>query len=125
MAISEEELSLILQQKFPNAKIKLKDLAGDQDHYSLEINDPSFKNIPLVKQHKLVNTALAEVLHSKLHAITIKTKHDYKIKLFFYQWFLLKNINNLLRTSSAAFSAKSDIESCLITELEYNEKLVL
>ena len=75
MAISEEELLLILQQKFPNAKIKLKDLAGDQDH-SLEINDPSFKNIPLVKQHKLVNTALAEVLHSKLHAITIKTKHD-------------------------------------------------
>ena len=69
MAISEEELLLILQQKFPNAKIKLKD-------YSLEINDPSFKNIPLVKQHKLVNTALAEVLHSKLHAITIKTKHD-------------------------------------------------
>jgi stress-induced morphogen len=38
MAISEEELLLILQQKFPNAKIKLKDLAGDQDHYSLEIN---------------------------------------------------------------------------------------
>jgi len=38
-------------------------------------NSPSFKNIPLVKQHKLVNTALAEVLHSKLHAITIKTKH--------------------------------------------------
>ena len=75
MAISEEELLLTLQQKFPNAKIKLKDLAGDQDHYSLEINDPSFKNIPLVKQHKLVNTALAEVLHSKLHAITIKTKH--------------------------------------------------
>jgi hypothetical protein len=26
MAISEEELLLILQQKFPNAKIKLKDL---------------------------------------------------------------------------------------------------
>jgi stress-induced morphogen len=76
MAISEGELLSILKQKFPNAKIKLKDLAGDQDHYSLEINDPSFKNIPLVKQHKLVNTALAEVLHSKLHAVTIKTKHD-------------------------------------------------
>ena len=76
MAISEEELLAILQQKFPNAKIKWKDLAGDRDHYSLEINDPSFKNISLIKQHKLVNTALAEVLHSKLHAITIKTKHD-------------------------------------------------
>ncbi len=76
MAISEEELLAILQQEFPNAKIKLKDLAGDRDHYSLEIYDPSFKNIPLIKQHKLVNTALSEVLHNRLHTITIKTKHD-------------------------------------------------
>ena len=66
----------ILQQNFPDAKIKLKDLAGDEDHYALEINDSSFKDIPLVKQHKLVNTALAEVLHTRLHAITIKIKHD-------------------------------------------------
>jgi len=56
MAISEEELLLILQQKFPNAKIKLKDLAGDQDHYSLEINDPSLSYcqmlcMPKIRQH--------------------------------------------------------------------------
>ena len=76
MAISEEELHYILQQKFPDAKIKLKDLAGDKDHYSLEISDPLFKNISLIQQHKLVNTALSGVLHSRLHAITIKTKHD-------------------------------------------------
>lgn len=76
MAISKKELLFILGQKFPNAKMRLHDLAGDEDHYSLEIHDPAFKNISLVKQHKLVNAALAEVLHSKLHAITIKTKHD-------------------------------------------------
>ena len=76
MAISKAELLSILQQNFPDAKIKLKDLAGDEDHYALEINDSSFKDIPLVKQHKLVNTALAEVLHTRLHAITIKIKHD-------------------------------------------------
>ncbi|MFK7967700.1 MAG: BolA/IbaG family iron-sulfur metabolism protein [Rickettsiaceae bacterium] len=76
MSISEVELISILQQSFPYAKIELKDLAGDKSHYALEINDSSFKNIPLVQQHKLVNTALSEVLRTRLHAITIKTKHD-------------------------------------------------
>jgi len=73
MAISQEELLSILQQKFPNAKIKLQDLAGDMDHYSLEISDPSFKGLPLMRQHKTVNEALSELLHTRLHAITIKT----------------------------------------------------
>ena len=75
--ISQDDVeSMVLATNFKDAKIKLKDLAGDRDHYSLEIHDPSFENIPLIKQHKLVNTALSEVLHNRLHAITIKTKHD-------------------------------------------------
>jgi stress-induced morphogen len=73
MAISKAELHQILLQKFPDAIIKITDLAGDEDHYSLDISDKSFSGIPLIKQHRMVNDALAEVLHSKLHAITIKT----------------------------------------------------
>ena len=76
MSISKVELISILQQSFPHAKIELKDLAGDEDHYALEMKDSSFKNIPLVQQHKLVNAALSDVLQSRLHAITIKTKHE-------------------------------------------------
>lgn len=76
MPISKAELTSILQQSFPSAKINLTDLAGDENHYSLEIEDSSFKDISLVKQHKLVNMALSEVLRNKLHAITIKTKHE-------------------------------------------------
>jgi stress-induced morphogen len=76
MSISKVELISILQQSFPHAKIELKDLAGDENHYALEIKDSSFKNIPLVQQHKLVNAALSDVLRSRLHAITIKTKHE-------------------------------------------------
>ena len=75
MPISKKELTSILYESFPDATIDLKDLAGDQNHYSLEINDVSFKNIPLMSQHKLVNTALSEILQSRLHAITIKTSY--------------------------------------------------
>lgn len=73
MAISQDQLNDILVKSFPNAKIKIQDLVGDQDHYQLEITDKSFIGIPLIKQHKMVKDALKEVLHTQLHAITIKT----------------------------------------------------
>ena len=73
MAISEEQLQSILQQNFPNAKIIITDLLGDQDHYSLEIHSSAFKGLTLIGQHKLVKNALAAVLKKDLHAITIKT----------------------------------------------------
>ena len=74
MAISELKLQTILQQSFPDAKIIIKDLAGDQDHYALDITCKSFRGLSLIEQHKLVKHALSEVLQEKLHAITIKTK---------------------------------------------------
>ena len=74
MAISETKLQSILQNSFPNAKIKITDTAGDQDHYALEITSDAFKGLPLIKQHRLVKEALAEVLVKELHAISIKTK---------------------------------------------------
>ncbi len=73
MAISEKELHSILYQHFPKAQIKIKDLAGDEDHYSLDIKDKSFEGVSLINQHRMVKDALKEVLSSKLHAITIKT----------------------------------------------------
>lgn len=76
MAISETKLISILQQSFPNAKIKITDLAGDQDHYSLDITCSSFKGLPLIKQHRLVKDALSEALEKELHAITIKTRDE-------------------------------------------------
>lgn len=74
MAISIKELEEIIRYSFPNAEIKIVDLAGDQDHYSLEIQDDAFLGISLINQHKMVKKALAEILdNNKLHAITIKT----------------------------------------------------
>ena len=74
MAIPESKLRSILQNSFPNAKIKITDTAGDQDHYVLEITSDAFKGLSLIKQHRLVKEALAEVLVKELHAISIKTR---------------------------------------------------
>lgn len=73
MAISEEKLYNILESAFPNATIKITDLLGDQDHYSLHIQDKQFAGMPLIAQHKAVKAALSTVLQRELHAITIKT----------------------------------------------------
>lgn len=73
MAISQEELRIILHKKFPNASIDIKDTAGDQDHYFLEIKDGSFRGLSLITQHKMVKDALKEILNTKLHSISIKT----------------------------------------------------
>ncbi|MDP4709354.1 MAG: BolA/IbaG family iron-sulfur metabolism protein [Rickettsiaceae bacterium] len=74
MAISESKLKDILHSSFPDGKIMIKDYAGDQDHYSIEIISESFRGLTLIKQHKLVKKALSEVLQKELHAVTIKTK---------------------------------------------------
>lgn len=74
MAISQDELLSILQQSFPDAQIKITDLAGDNDHYSLDITDSAFSGVPLIKQHRMVKDALKAALHTNLHAITIKTR---------------------------------------------------
>ena len=76
MPITKTELESILLQSFPEADIEIIDLAGDEDHYSLSIKDASFTGLPLIKQHKMVKNALAEVLQSRLHAITIKTRSE-------------------------------------------------
>jgi stress-induced morphogen len=73
MAISQEKLENILRSKFPNAKIKIVDLVGDQDHYSVEIEDSIFLNKNLIQQHKIVNEALREELKGELHAMQLKT----------------------------------------------------
>ncbi len=72
MAVSSEELEQIIRENFPKAIIKITDLAGDGDHYALEVTDESFISMSLIERHRKIKEALREMLHDKLHAITIK-----------------------------------------------------
>lgn len=72
MAISKEELTSILQNKFPGALIKLYDDFGDGEKYRLFIRSSQFNDLTKVKQHQLVMQALEPTLQNKLHAISIK-----------------------------------------------------
>ncbi len=74
MPIAKEKLEKILIENFPEGKIEVIDLAGDDNHYSLIITDKIFANKNRIEQHKLVNKALSNYLDSGvLHAMQLKT----------------------------------------------------
>lgn len=70
MAISQAELEHRLKENFPKGKIIVKDLAGDNDHYLIDIRCLSFEGLSRIQQHQKVYNALKEC---DIHALSIKT----------------------------------------------------
>lgn len=75
MPISKEKLKEIIKKSFPDSEINITDMVGTGDHYEIEIKDQMFKGKNQLEQHRLVNTALKEVLKGDLHAVVIKTTY--------------------------------------------------
>lgn len=73
MTILKQKLEHILAEKFPGAETKIIDLAGDDNHYALEIKHDSFIGKSKIAQHKMVNDALRGFIGEQLHALSIKT----------------------------------------------------
>ncbi|MEC7735573.1 MAG: BolA/IbaG family iron-sulfur metabolism protein [Pseudomonadota bacterium] len=73
MTIKKEELETMITKAFPEAKVEIIDLAGDDNHYSLIITSNRFSGISRIDQHKMVYEALDGKMGNELHALTIKT----------------------------------------------------
>ena len=73
MTIKKEELETMIIEAFPEAKVEIIDLAGDDNHYSLTITSNKFSGISRIDQHKMVYEALDGKMGNELHALTIKT----------------------------------------------------
>jgi len=73
MTIKKEELETMIIEAFPEAKVEIIDLAGDDNHYSLIITSNRFSGISRIDQHKMVYEALDGKMGNELHALTIKT----------------------------------------------------
>jgi stress-induced morphogen len=74
MPIEQNRLENLLKEKFPNSKIIIEDLAGDNDHYSVFIESSLFNDLSKIKQHQLVYKSLDGLMDSELHAMQLKTK---------------------------------------------------
>jgi stress-induced morphogen len=73
MPIAHADLEAILREGFPDAEIKVDDLAGDGDHYRARIVSSAFKGLPRVRQHQLVYAALKGRMGGELHALALET----------------------------------------------------
>ncbi|WP_264682383.1 MULTISPECIES: BolA/IbaG family iron-sulfur metabolism protein [unclassified Wolbachia] len=70
MTITIHELEKIIKQSFPDADIKIKDLAGDDDHYHLKITSKCFSGKTKIEQHRMVYKALEG---QSIHALQLET----------------------------------------------------
>lgn len=73
MAMSANELEAYIRQAFPDAEVKIDDLAGDGDHYACTVTSEAFRGLPRVRQHQLVYDALQGHMGGTLHALALRT----------------------------------------------------
>lgn len=73
MPITETDLRAALEAGFPNGKVEIKDLAGDDDHWSTTVTDASFVGKSRIEQHRSVQAAVEA---HDIHALQIKTQTE-------------------------------------------------
>ena len=74
MPLSIEEIRKLIIESIPDAKIEIKDLMGDNNHYEATIISSKFNNLSKIDQHKLVYKSLKGKMGNELHALSISTE---------------------------------------------------
>ena len=76
MPLPIEEIKKLIKETIPDASIDIKDLAGDNNHYTATIKSNMFKNLNKIEQHKLVYKSLKGKMGNELHALSINTQSE-------------------------------------------------
>ena len=73
MAMAVDDISRLIKERFPDAEIRIDDLAGDGDHFAATIISEAFRGKSRVQQHQMVYAALKGNMGGVLHALALKT----------------------------------------------------
>ena len=73
MGIKKEEIIEMIAKALPDAKVEVKDLAGDDNHYAATVTSSLFEGKTKVTQHKMVYEALDGRMGGVLHALSLTT----------------------------------------------------
>ncbi len=73
MAMAAHDIEKMIKAAIPDAKVVIRDLAGDGDHYAAEVVSESFRGLSRVKQHQKVYEALQGNMGGVLHALALQT----------------------------------------------------
>ena len=73
MPMNPGDIEDLIKEGIPGAKVVIRDLAGDGDHYAAHIVSESFRGKSRVQQHQMVYAALQGKMGTDLHALAIQT----------------------------------------------------
>ena len=73
MAMSPGDIEDLIKSGIPGAKVVIRDLAGDGDHYAAEVVAEAFRGKTRVQQHQMVYDALKGNMGGILHALALQT----------------------------------------------------
>ncbi len=73
MAMQAREIEALIKASLPDARVEIRDLAGDGDHYAAVVVSDAFRGKTRVQQHQMVYQALKGNMGGELHALAIQT----------------------------------------------------
>jgi stress-induced morphogen len=73
MAMDAREIERLIKESIPDARVEIRDLAGDGDHYAATVTSVAFRGKSRVQQHQMVYSALQGRMGGALHALALTT----------------------------------------------------
>ena len=73
MAMAASDIEAMIVAAIPDARVEIRDLAGDGDHYAARVISESFVGMSRVRQHQAVYAALKGKMGGELHALQLET----------------------------------------------------
>jgi stress-induced morphogen len=73
MPMPAHEIERMILEAIPDAKVTIRDTAGDSNHYAADVVSESFRGKTRVQQHQMVYQALKGNMGGALHALALQT----------------------------------------------------
>ena len=73
MAMSAADIERLIRERFPDAEVRIEDLAGDGEHYAAHVVAEAFRGKSRVQQHQMIYDALGGRMGGQLHALQLTT----------------------------------------------------
>jgi len=73
MPMSAGDIERLIKAALPDARITIRELAADGDHYAAAIVSEQFRGKSRVQQHQMVYEALKGNMGGALHALALQT----------------------------------------------------
>jgi stress-induced morphogen len=67
------DIERLIRDALPDARVEIRDLAGDGDHYAATVVSEAFRGKSRVQQHQMVYAALQGRMGGALHALALTT----------------------------------------------------